>query len=497
MQISIFLNAKKIKILSIVNMIDCLKIKNFINEDPVLDWLELYGKSFGYQKDTECIDFDESKNFVAFINSKRQELKDSITFDVNADSSDLYNNYINTKNFIQLKKNVIKNAMIIDKFEKLYSKCDFLILEDGKYIPGLVRYTTFKKTKKFMYPLVLLAKLCDLQNVDYGYLITRNGKQKIQLEPENLEKFDEAITFYKKMKSQGKKWKLGVDLFSNMSNKNDFPWHTAKKKIALDTNEITLVWNCGIRKRKELHKKGIFSYKKIKLESDTNTNKIINNIIDTNVKPSSVISPLIISNNYKDWKTKEYLEFFVDFENTSNLVNKVEMVFQIGCGYLYENKWIYKSFIANDICPSEEKRIVSEWINYMNTVKIKLRFRKKERVFHWSHSEVTSFNKIKEKYHLSTNLNWFDLIKIFQIEPITVKGCLNYGLKNIAKAFKKHSLIETTWDDTYSDGLGVMTCVSQNDNIKNPEIMYDIIKYNEIDCKVMCEILDYLRKNHI
>lgn len=26
--------------------------------------------------------------------------------------------------------------------------------------------------------------------------------------------------------------------------------------------------------------------------------------------------------------------------------------------------------------------------------------------------------------------------------------------------------------------------------------MYDVIKYNEIDCKVLCEILSYLRINH-
>jgi hypothetical protein len=97
---------------------------------------------------------------------------------------------------------------------------------------------------------------------------------------------------------------------------------------------------------------------------------------------------------------------------------------------------------------------------------------------------------------LKQQLNWVDLLKVFRQEPIVVKDSLNYNLKNIARALQSNGLIKTVWDGTYADGMGVMVSIIQNDNIKSLEVMYEVIKYNEIDCKVLCEILSYLRLNH-
>ena len=38
---------------------------------------------------------------------------------------------------------------------------------------------------------------------------------------------------------------------------------------------------------------------------------------------------------------------------------------------------------------------------------------------------------------------------------------------------------------------------SNSDNPQNSDTMKDIIKYNEFDCKVLYEILTFLRKNHV
>jgi uncharacterized pyridoxamine 5'-phosphate oxidase family protein len=70
---------------------------------------------------------------------------------------------------------------------------------------------------------------------------------------------------------------------------------------------------------------------------------------------------------------------------------------------------------------------------------------------------------------------------------------------------KAHQMIETEWDtaSTVSDGLNAMIMAGryyikkrqQTLTENDKKIFQDIIKYNEIDCKVMLDIVDYLRKN--
>jgi len=97
------------------------------------------------------------------------------------------------------------------------------------------------------------------------------------------------------------------------------------------------------------------------------------------------------------------------------------------------------------------------------------------------------------------NMKTLDLYQIFIEEPIVVKGALKYSLKSIAKALYKNKLINTTWETSEcNNGMNAMLLahkyynMSKKDNI----IMKDIIKYNEIDCKCLWEIIKYLRENH-
>ena len=44
--------------------------------------------------------------------------------------------------------------------------------------------------------------------------------------------------------------------------------------------------------------------------------------------------------------------------------------------------------------------------------------------------------------------------------------------------------------------IAAWKCYEKDNNPKDSEIMKDIQKYNEFYCKVLYEILDYLRKDH-
>jgi predicted RecB family nuclease len=95
------------------------------------------------------------------------------------------------------------------------------------------------------------------------------------------------------------------------------------------------------------------------------------------------------------------------------------------------------------------------------------------------------------------------LYEVFIKEPIVVKGALNYSLKTITKALHKNNLVKTTWNSSNpcGNGLNAMLlahkCYEKNEKVTNDILtIKNIEEYNEIDCKSIWEILEYLRKNH-
>ena len=66
-----------------------------------------------------------------------------------------------------------------------------------------------------------------------------------------------------------------------------------------------------------------------------------------------------------------------------------------------------------------------------------------------------------------------------------------------------HGLIETDWADSQVDGLGAMVgawrCNAEGQekgiSMMDLPLMQEISAYNEVDCRVMMEIVRYLRAN--
>jgi hypothetical protein len=77
-----------------------------------------------------------------------------------------------------------------------------------------------------------------------------------------------------------------------------------------------------------------------------------------------------------------------------------------------------------------------------------------------------------------------------------------FGLKAIAKAMHEHGLIETMWGDSVVDGMGAIVgawrCAEeakvQGCRLEDIPLMGEIAAYNEVDCKVMMEIIEVLRR---
>jgi hypothetical protein len=183
----------------------------------------------------------------------------------------------------------------------------------------------------------------------------------------------------------------------------------------------------------------------------------------------------------------------------------------------YEDKWEFVCFYLNEIDDKKfdddilimmfdfitlrhsimEKRIKTYDTSYV-----------KSKIFHWTGAELrfmnSSVNKTNDdvvisKYNLFRNISlWIDMCFVFQSEPIVIKGAWRFKLKNVGNAFYKNGFIKSKWPDSkIANGFIAMleaTKLYKSNNI-NCDLYDEIIKYNETDCRIIWEIVEYLRNN--
>lgn len=334
------------------------------------------------------------------------------------------------------------------------------------------------------------------------------------------DKVDKAIEWIIRMRNEGHTWKLlpkpsVKELYPNMKNDRDIYYKKIKSELANKIGEITNIWWCGYNKREIAHSKNIYTWKNKKLTAkimdfkENSISKTVDYILDVNRNNNNnniIIrtDDLILSNNWRNDNT--YLEFYLDFEtlniqngNCDENINGI--IFMIGLGWEENNIFKYKSFVAKSYNDVDELNIMNEMWDFINNKKIE--FNKNEIKFiHWSNAEVNFYNQFLNKNHnYNYNLNnCLDLYKVFLNNNVIVKGALNFSLKTIASAMYNNKMITTKWDNACNNGLDAMmqayNLYKNNIDVSNNNTMNNIIKYNMIDCKVMWDILLYLRNNY-
>ena len=240
----------------------------------------------------------------------------------------------------------------------------------------------------------------------------------------------------------------------------------------------------------------------------------------------------------------------VGFEHDP-LINTVDLIKSLGIdsskyNYVHNhdmvNGWEYVCFYLVQFKIQNEMEIFrlffdfivakNEIHNIINKNDEKLKDSIISRIFHWTGAEVRFINRainriLSGKYvqdreqnnSHSTNKNgnknlsdlvsmferttkWIDMYKVFESEPIVIKGSYRFKLKHIGNAFYSHGLIDTVWKDgKMSDGFRAMLEAIElyraNQTITHSHPMYkEIVDYNEVDCRVIWEIVNYLRDNH-
>lgn len=341
-----------------------------------------------------------------------------------------------------------------------------------------------------------------------------------------------AVAWLKNVETNGDNWQLfpptNDHLYPNMKNDYDYPYHQEKKELAEQIGEITSIWYCGTKNRKLALEAGITSWRDPRCTAEIlghhgKTANTVNTILNVN---RSNEQPIYIDRSFLDTGLHlepTGIEFFVDYETISNVVDQptipysqeYNMIYMIGVGYLrpdttgdFASRWVYRDFTVANCTPAEETRIISEWITYMHQVAGEPLGRPLQApVYHWSHIEQTMFESKQSTNNVLKRFNitgWTDLCKIFTDCPIVPKGALSFGLKEIAKAMYESKLIQSYWNtaNPCNNGLESMVvfkkirdnATAEGKDIRQVPLLKDILDYNELDCKVMCEILFFLRR---
>ena len=349
---------------------------------------------------------------------------------------------------------------------------------------------------------------------------------------DSIEKTVEGIEWLRKMRKHGHEWtpldpKI-KEMYPNSSNTNDEPWTKIKKQIVDEIHELTKIWYVTVEHRNKAIDKGITKWSDPKCTTDVlgisgARGEVIKEILKINQQKRVKVLPKKIKNKMKGWNKKTPVDFYVDFETITCCLYEREteirdsecvptIIFMIGVGWEEDKKWNYKTFVAEKYDQECEKKITNDFVNFV-TLKGKqldpdnYNFVK---LYHWSNAEVTCFDSVNDRNGEMWNdwlmdKMWVDLYQLFTQEPIVVKGALTFKLKEIGKAMKSHDLITTVWDDSdLSDGLAAMNAaikyyhkVEDDTRTFDDELMMDrIVKYNEIDCKIMWDIVRYLRLKH-
>jgi hypothetical protein len=340
-----------------------------------------------------------------------------------------------------------------------------------------------------------------------------------------VQKTKDALKWVRDNKKFGHKWSVDppsrLELYPNMCHDSG-KWQQQKETIADKIGEITSIWYCGTKHRNIGIERGITSWRDIDCISENIGLRgvrapIIDSILFINRQNKDKIHPKKIKHNIYNWKIP-CNEIFVDFETLSDIFapldelpkqRQTDMIFMIGIWYKENKKWTYKRFTCNEATYKEEYRIMDEFDSFVDE-------QKNPKLWYW-YAEKRFWERSKSRQYdiacgqgdiarMESISDWdlgelTDMCEIFKQEPIVIKDCFKFGLKQIANAMYKHKLISIFLDSDCTSGMTAMIlawkCYEDQENPATCPVMEDIAKYNKFDVCVLENILTYLRKKHI
>ena len=315
---------------------------------------------------------------------------------------------------------------------------------------------------------------------------------------------DDAVRWYHKLK-KSENWThkpipSNIHIYPNMSNTNDDGYRHIKQKCAEEIKDITLISYLTADHREQCFRNGVKSWDNPQLTAEflgmTGKNgQIVDTILNANRDKTDKI---IFKNNITFELPEEAdLEYYIDFETI--LHNRKNFIYMLGLGHVSKGNWTYKCFTLDNLNEESEKKMYKQLIDYIEiTNKKYIKDGKTPNYIHWSPVEPSQLNKLITNLKLPiNNIKWYDLYKYFKDNLIGIKGAYGYSLKQIGKAMYKNRLINTYWQESIL-GDNKISTIAYNKYIKGEDCkreFQELIDYNEVDVKIMFDILTVMRKN--
>jgi len=341
-----------------------------------------------------------------------------------------------------------------------------------------------------------------------------------------------ACDWVRRVRSEGSTWQVlpepsREELRPSLrrGHGDDHPWDQAKERIGTALEDLMIVPRVSRRLRAEALARGLRRWTDPACTAaalgigGAKNPAVVDAVLRANRSEGDPVSPDKVTANEALWRVPAPAEFYVDFETVNDLDDDFSrfpeaggqtLIFMIGCGHLADTGWQFHVFTVNRLTEPEEARIIGAWLAHMHQVcAARGTSLDKARLFHWSPAEESSFTEaynsaaVRHGFPPWDDLPWVDLLnRVVKEQPITVRGAFGFGLKAVAKALRRHGLIETEWADGPTDGLGAMVgawwceheAARTGAAMPTLGLMREIERYNEVDCKVMAEALELFRR---
>lgn len=312
-----------------------------------------------------------------------------------------------------------------------------------------------------------------------------------------------------------------TELYPNMKNASDHPWHGYKGEIAQNIKDVTLMYHCGPAVRDYAHEKGITDWTALTADSisycsgklqDQIVNFIKINTEDRKAE-SGYTQEQIDDISLKGFVHKvPCVEFYLDFEAIGNLYDDFStfpeagdksMIFLVGVvvvDHVRKTKE-YHSYLAESLTHAAERNMINRMLaDFKDTVRehgqdfVPLYF--------WSNAENYMLKRaVGDDVVAREGLVMIDLCKCYKGAGLILPGQMGYGLKEVATVMHNAGLIQTTWkrdvdgdiDNGLSAAIGAMRLYNSMKEEDRKRFFKAMIDYNYVDCKVMEEIVEYIR----
>lgn len=335
----------------------------------------------------------------------------------------------------------------------------------------------------------------------------------------------DAVAWIKDLHANGDRWKLmprpsRQELYPNMK-RTAYSYGKTKWNLSGQLAEITSVWNCGIRRRKLAHAAGVYRWDDpaccAKLMGiGGKTGQIVDRMLALNRDTGNDVVTMQDTKLVRDHiprKNRKCIELFLDFESISDIFFDVtvprtsfvgSMLFMAGIGQVRsDGTWAYKPFYSKSLTKHDEEAMMASFFHFLEQFKTPLI------IYHWGRIEATEIERVMRQYSIITPVDFelVDMCERVRLAQVVFKGAFGFGLKAIAKSLLEHGAIDrsTYWkqDGSIKDGMDAMVQLTRcyklaRDNgtftdLQSLPVMGDMESYNDTDCRMVYEILNYLR----